>query len=439
MSKSIDAFLKGIRAEIDRWRHESQQSQAVLAKQCGIGNADLVNFLGNKKALPLYALANLASTLKLDVEHTIADWECCQCVSKLEDASKLDPEKTGEKIKGWELARDAFASRLSKKPQNRLAIHESTKAATLVDWPRAFASDVVVFVGDRRETPPKSPADLLAVSGSMGDLFNFCRLALPPDTEIRSDKTSVTAHASAVSSLLRDKHLLVIGSPAANLMARTINSGACFSFYAEKDALADEAAFRKVLEPIRYLPGELEQFAYSRRDSNLERSDTDREQTPEQKEWARRRRNLIYAFARSGILDPVHYVGKRAKATNAHTDYGLVSLCRHPWSDDHVAIMVAGLHGPGTAAAVKLLSEEGTFARRPLGGVFRVNVPVDAAWEERYRHLSIEWDTHEYSIQDYESSFESFTEIHKQELNTELTFWNPTDVRTLLKLITLQK
>jgi hypothetical protein len=217
-------------------------------------------------------------------------------------------------------------------------------------------------------------------------------------------------------------------------MARTINRGACFSFYAAKDALAQEAAFQKVLEPIRYLPGELEHYADIVRSTDPTRSAP--EQTPEQKEWVRRRRYLIYAFARTGILDPVHYAGPRATATNAHSDYGVVSLCRHPWSENRVAIMVAGLHGPATAAAVKLLSQKDAFVRRPLGGVFRVNVPVDAPWEERYRHLSIDWDTHEYSIDEYASALQTFTKNHSGELDDQLKFWSPTDVSTLVDLVT---
>lgn len=116
-------------------------------------------------------------------------------------------------------------------------------------------------------------------------------------------------------------------------------------------------------------------------------------------------------------------------------DYGVVSLCRHPWSDEHVAIMAAGLHGPATAAAVKLLSQENAFVNRPFGGVFHVRVPKEAPWEERYHHLNPQWDTHEYSIAKYEAAVKEFTQERKKDLEGTLKFWNTEDVTSLLKLV----
>lgn len=100
--------------------------------------------------------------------------------------------------------------------------------------------------------------------------------------------------------------------------------------------------------------------------------------------------------------------------------------------------MAAGLHGPATAAAIKLLSQENAFADRPLGGVFRVHVPINAPWEQRYSHLNPEWDTHPYSVAQYEAAVKEFSRAHEKELEGQLKFWNPKDVDSLLKLVSYQ-
>jgi hypothetical protein len=104
-----------------------------------------------------------------------------------------------------------------------------------------------------------------------------------------------------------------------------------------------------------------------------------------------------------------------------------------------VAILAAGLHGPATAAAVKLLAQPGAFAERPLGGVFRVHVPNNAPWEERYHHLNPVWDTHPYTLEEYEASLDKFVGDAKNDLTGSLRFWEPDKVRTLLSLLKAQR
>jgi hypothetical protein len=122
----------------------------------------------------------------------------------------------------------------------------------------------------------------------------------------------------------------------------------------------------------------------------------------------------------------------RGTATSGWLDYGVVTLCRHPWSENRVAIMAAGLHGPGTAAAVKLLSTENAFVDHPLGGVFNVSVPSEAPWEQRYHHLKPKLETHPYKVETYEAS------INDPKLD-EMKFWNAQEVRGLLNVIRRKK
>jgi hypothetical protein len=90
--------------------------------------------------------------------------------------------------------------------------------------------------------------------------------------------------------------------------------------------------------------------------------------------------------------------------------------------------MAAGLHGPATAAAIKLLARPNAFLQRPLGGVFRVQVSDQAPWETRYQRLDPKWETHEYSISEYEQATKEFMKTHQRELDGEFRFWNPAQV-----------
>jgi hypothetical protein len=421
VDKSNDGiFLRDLREKVKNWLRAKTKKQGDLAADCGVDAADLAHFLNGHRPLPNYALANLAAMLNIDLARLIVYSEYSQCQRNYaaSKATSLTPTKT----LGWERASETLAALLQRLPSDE-PLHASTLGpSTLRDWPMAFLP-IVVFVGDRREIPPQSPADLLAASASIGDLYYLPRLQLPAETEIRSDKSVVITTPESLRRILQDTNLLIIGSPAANLMARTVNPGACFSFHVAPDALAQAAEFQRILEPIQYLPGNLERYA----DVNSA--------TATEREWSRRRRHMIYEFARSGILDPVDYSGLRATAIPVHLDWGVVSLCRHPWSENKVAVIAGGLHGPATAAAIRLLSKENAFADRPLGGVFRVHVPINAPWEERYRHLNPEWDTHSYTVAGYETAVSEFVSKHEKELEGQFKFWNPKDVQVLLKLL----
>jgi hypothetical protein len=416
-----------LKLQVERWLSDHNQKQGTLAADCGFDPADLAHFLKGERPLPQYALANLAEKLDIDPARLLLFGEYCQCVRRLRESSSPEdasatPSGVAKKRYGWEQAQQTFEALLQRLPSGELAHSPVIAPRMLGDWPMSFLP-LMVFVGDRRETPPKSPADLLATSASMGDLHYLPQLRLPPETEIRSDKTVIIASRESIRNLVQDKNLLIIGSPAANLMARVVNSGACFSFHAKPEALRQALDFQKLLEPIRYLPDRLERYT----DINSV--------TATEREWSRRRRYMIYGFARSGILDPVDYEGLRATTTPPYTDYGVISLCKHPWSDNRVAIIAAGLHGPATAASIKLLSQPNAFAERPLGGVFHVHVPVDAPWEERYHHLNPEFDTHEYTIASYAAAMQRFVEAHRSELMGEFGFWDPDAVGGLLELL----
>lgn len=401
-----------IRTEIKTWC-VGGKTQADLAKECGINQSDLSHFLSGKRPLPDGSLANLAIGLGLDPARVLLHWNGDECTEELTRLAAHTDPVPGPKTKGWERARATYQALLARIGDGAAHPASTGRTGTLVDWHTLFP--LVVFVGDRREKPAQSPADLLAASASLGDLFYLPSLRLPEQTEIRSDKTCVLAkNDDSLRDMLGDRNLLIIGSPAANLVARVANRGACFSFYVKEEAIDEEPAIRQKLGQIQHFPDDLEQFS---------------------EVHAPELRRIIYGFARSGILDPVHFHGARATSTHAHADYGVITLCRHPWSDHRVAVMAAGLHGPATAAALKLLAQPDAFKEHPLGGVFRVHVPINAPWESRYHHLQPKWDTHPYTVRQYEQELDAFSNRYAAELTKQLRFWSPDDVRNLLRVM----
>ena len=269
---------------------------------------------------------------------------------------------------------------------------------SLGDWPHGY--DVrTVLVGDRRESPPHTSADVLALSASTGDLSFYGLLGLR--ARIRSDKiVKFASEDKLMRELCHD--IVVIGSPAANLAARIVNRGACFRFAQSPMLRQIEAKFEKELEPIAFNRLKLKEYLDPKGSTESER----RAKETRVKDL----RHMLQEFARAGFVDPVDYNGLRGFTRRPSNDYGVVTLCRNPWSPDHVAILAAGIGGPGTAAALKLLARPGAFAERPLGGVFEVAISQEAAWEDRYDLLDIEWDSHPYELEQFRNDLRRLVE-----------------------------
>src|SRR5271170_862745 len=193
-------LISVLKESIQKWVQDNQGKQSALAFNCGIDPADLVHFLKLDRPWPLYALANLAIELHIDPAKLLLEWEQYQCQKKRQEVTGRESKKHA----GWKIASDVFGSLLEHLPNDESVQIPQSQPGTLVDWPRAFLP-LIVFVGDRRELPPKSPADLLAASASMGDLYYLPRLRLPFDTEIRSDKTCVIASPDSLRQLVEER------------------------------------------------------------------------------------------------------------------------------------------------------------------------------------------------------------------------------------------
>jgi hypothetical protein len=415
----INDVLKPLIEEVRN--RQGDKSRKVLAAECGLHPSDLAHFLNDERIPSPFALANLAKLLGMDVARTLAVINLFEARREL--AKARETSSTSARLQGWDLAANAYHSLFKASSSEVPAAPSPVEGlGTLENW-RDWIFPAAVVVGDRRERPPRSPADLLAASGSAADYFNIARVKLRDDTQIVSDKTTrllseddETAH-ERLTKRFGNKNLIVIGSPACNLMARAINDGACFSFRCEVPALESAKRITNELITIEFDQDELQNYARAENE---------------------KLRETIFGFAQHGILDLVDRpdrLGIRKAVGNSYRDYGVVSLCRHPWSTKHVAVMVAGVHGPGTAAAVKLFADQRAFVDRPLGGIFKTFVPNDLLWDDRFPRLRWEWDTHSYDLDKFAKEFESYKQSESSSFASELKFWEAEHVGKLLDLI----
>lgn len=286
----------------------------------------------------------------------------------------------------------------------------------LTNFPEAFYP-IVVVVGDRREDPPKSMADLLAYSVSSVDVLFLQRLNLGR-VDILSDKVFVLEDLQTLRRKYNCTNLLVIGSPAVNLLARKINDSALFCFNISEEAKRKLARQEEILDEIKFDQESLQIYREILLGANSadkvlfkfkDRPGLDKELGDQCKGLLRRYKNtglkrwkdLIHEFDRPGIKDPIDKT-IHGRSPKPHLDYGLISIARNPFSSDdkHLTVYVAGVHGPGTAHCVKLLADKSAFQTHPYGGVVEIKIDIFKGWTERVYDAKINWQTASYKEKD---------------------------------------
>ena len=314
-----------------------------------------------------------------------------------------------------------------------VVISELASHAPLLDeFPRGFRN-LVIVIGDRRETPPRSRADLLAHSLSASDLRFLPRLDLDTSVDIVSDKIFAMMDDAYLTKRFAKSNLLVIGSPAVNLAARRLTLDSVFHFDQSTEALAIDAQLRglnelrdrrllraawRLLRRPRLLAGKTLDREVLDRDEEIRpltddqlsklltllrpmieplltqiRSDSDVEHLD----------HLLDVFRKPGIIDPV--AGRLRKIEPGEsTDLALISVGPNPFAPPgdlaHVCVSVAGVHGPGTAQALRLLGDRanGWAQERPLGGVIEVGLDSFKDWPARFDEATSDWLTPRYTI-----------------------------------------
>ncbi len=225
-----------------------------------------------------------------------------------------------------------------------------------------------LIMGDRRDSPAESVADILALQVSIGDLFFLAELQRP--MQIWFDK--LVDLLSPEVLLRRFEHdILVLGSPAVNLAARNVNRKAAFRFHVPPDMVELEGRLRAELK------------------ESIGRS-TERQDQIER---------VINANRGHGFIDPM--ASGISNLSRSNMEYGILSVSRHPWQSDRIAILAAGQKGPSTAAALRLLARKGCFENHPLGGLFSVSVPHTLEVIDRWEALNPEWHTRPYTLDEY--------------------------------------
>jgi len=275
---------------------------------------------------------------------------------------------------------------------------------SLRTFPQAFP-DLVVVTGDKREVPPKTPGDIGAYSASpIDDRWGYA-LRLPPETEKVSDKEFVTAPHEELEERYGQKNILVIGSPASNHLARLLSRGCVFPFNLQPNHLED---LDRLMEELRESEDQQELAAIG----------------ADHQDELKRIMRWFYAY---GIIDPVRQdvVGY---ALPPDKDYATLSLARNPFSPEgqfeHVCILAAGFHHPGTIMAVRYLSEPANFSDRPLGGVLEVSIDTNLKWERRMRSIEAAWETPEYTFEAVLDGIERLPRLNSALVNTAGVDWS---------------
>jgi hypothetical protein len=256
---------------------------------------------------------------------------------------------------------------------------------SLQDFPYLAEGPWCVITGDRRESPPASRADLAALSVSSSDLMFLLGLKLPPTTLLRSDKIFRILSENDIKEMLAC-NILAIGSPAVSFATREIlrRAGATHLFNISQNEYEKERTLSDSIDEVARLDPEwLAAFA-------------------NQPDVAEKVSQFLPDFRKAGFVDPIDFRGIRGRAQGRGHDYGIVALAPNPWSEEHIVVIAAGVHGPGTAGALKMLATPEEFAQRPWGGVIRVSTPPLAPWQHLFeRHLHPRFETREYDPAKY--------------------------------------
>ena len=296
---------------------------------------------------------------------------------------------------------------------------------TLINFPSDF-SPIVIVTGDRRENPPQCEGDLLSYSLSNTDILYITYLNLP-NAIIYSDKVFVMETETFISQHFGKKNILVIGSPAVNLLSRRINDRCAFRFSISDETrihlndqnefinmhLSDEDDFfiyQQCLEGISDIDKILHRFVgldpdldELRRKANIIVPEFQKTRIYKELKTHPTRpiRFLMNKLSKPGIFDSLSKT-TRGESIPAYKDYGLVSITKNPFcidreDSDYWIIYVGGVHGPATALGLKLLSDKDAFDDHPFGGVFEVRLPRFVGYFEKIQKSKARWETPAYS------------------------------------------
>ena len=287
---------------------------------------------------------------------------------------------------------------------------------SLQGFPEQFQPLIGVFP-DRREVPPESPADLFIRSGAVTDFQYLPLLAgLGEPLKVCSDKFFVVMPEEWRQERFAGHHLLVVGSSGVNWLTRQLAASALFrprvqaawrawdADYRATSELDDDnllGPFWRLVEQAQYLDTKkIDPRAIAPKvlgPAQLKR-------LPRAAELATRilrgetESSIVQHFRVPGFCDPADgEVHGSLPGTN--TDFGVISLAPHPFDPTgrFVAIVCAGISGPGTAYGLKaLFTNQDLFDEHPFGGVIKVSLPAREHWPGKFEKADWRWQTEPY-------------------------------------------
>ena len=334
---------------------------------------------------------------------------------------ECDAESKQENERIQARARDAISKFYSQTIRTKVHRRKTSTVPTLADFPDAF-DDLVVVCGDRRESPPKTKGDIFADSFSSADLTHIPELfeRCGRQLDIRSDKGFILGDRDYLTREFGERHLIVLGSPAVNLLARMINENCVFRFTIPKAArefsnyLETEIPeindpdlldiFWKMASEWREAGGvEIDSEAYYehyRKKGARVQLDQIQDLAGKVKELLKDNtvKRIKNMFHKPGFSDPAD-AQPHGESPRQDNDFGIVSLGPNPYSKSgqHLCILVAGIHAPGTDQALRMLATN-DFRERPLGGVIEAKINLQAGWIERLYKAGFDWQTKRYVI-----------------------------------------
>jgi hypothetical protein len=133
-------------------------------------------------------------------------------------------------------------------------------------------------------------------------------------------------------------------------------------------------------------------------------------------------KKVMNMFRNPGLIDPAD-CEIHAQHTRQDNDFGVISLARNPFSEsgEFKCIFAAGIHGPGTAHAVRMLADKSNFVERPLGGIIEVQISLQKDWPSRFEQAIPQWQTNPYSVKALEERLSSVLKRKSTSSNRTLT------------------
>jgi len=313
-----------------------------------------------------------------------------------------------------------------------------SRLPTLDCFPDAF-TPMTVITGTGLAIPPARISDLFRANASLTDLFFLNELKLPKDTRIVSDRFVVDMNPSERVKHFGDRHLLIIGGPKVNAVARELGRHGIFRFqlpddeklfqdlydelrsdHQKNDLFPDPKCLRMFYEVLNEPKLAADHPVFLKLVDDEGRRTKIHQKAIEliEKLGERTRfkyKDIIETFVPKSLIDPTSGRCYSAKPPCKEKDLTMITLAPNFYDRDSeaasfaankyrfVAVIVAGVDRLGTAAGLRALAQPDDFKDYPLGGFLEADEGIGLDFE-RYSSGKCSWSdnlTEAYTVEDF--------------------------------------